>query len=79
MMMVWIETAKSLKNGDAKLQGLFECQPATKPKGEYFSMSFLTPEEMMQKKKARKMWKYVSFFVFTIVLVAGTTYLSYHL
>jgi hypothetical protein len=77
-MTVWIETAKSSKDGDEKLQWLFIFSQLPN-QGGYFIMSFLTPEEMLQKKKARKMWMYISLFVFTIALVAGTTYLTYHM
>jgi hypothetical protein len=42
-------------------------------------MSFLTPEEMMEKKKARKMWMYIGLFIFIATFIAGTTYLTYHL
>ncbi|MDX8344115.1 hypothetical protein [Rossellomorea sp. YZS02] len=42
-------------------------------------MSFLTPEEIVEKKKARKMWMYIGLFVFTIALVAGTTFLTYNM
>jgi hypothetical protein len=77
-MTVWIETAKSSKDGDEKLQWLIIFSQLPN-QGGYFIMSFLTPEEMLQKKKARKMWMYISLFVFTIALVAGTTYLTYHM
>jgi hypothetical protein len=77
-MVVWVETAKSLKDGDAKLQGLVSASQLPNL-GGINHMTFLTPEEMMEKKKARKMWMYIGLFVFTVALVAGTTYLTYHM
>ncbi|WP_268874478.1 hypothetical protein [Rossellomorea aquimaris] len=41
--------------------------------------TFLTPEEIMEKKKARKMWMYIGLFVFTVALIGGTTFLTYHI
>ncbi|MDT9026786.1 MULTISPECIES: hypothetical protein [Rossellomorea] len=40
-------------------------------------MAFLTPEEAMRKKKTQKVVTYVSFVIITILLIAGTTYLTY--
>ncbi|MHA7138204.1 hypothetical protein ACRTEV_13170 [Rossellomorea arthrocnemi] len=40
-------------------------------------MAFLTPEEVMRKKKTQKVVTYVSFIIITILLIAGTTYLTY--
>ncbi|MEL3970714.1 hypothetical protein AAEO50_00330 [Rossellomorea oryzaecorticis] len=40
-------------------------------------MAFLTPEEAMKKKKTQKVIMYISFFLITILLIAGTTYLTY--
>ncbi|WP_303049483.1 hypothetical protein [Bacillus sp. Marseille-Q1617] len=40
-------------------------------------MAFLTPEEAMKKKKIQKVFMYISFFLITILLIAGTTYLTY--
>jgi hypothetical protein len=53
-------------------------QPVTKPriKGD-IHMAFLTPEEAMKKKKTQKIIMYISFFLITILLIAGTTYLTY--
>jgi hypothetical protein len=77
-MTVWVETAKSLKDGDAKLEGLIIASQLPNQR-RIIIMSFLTPEEMLQKKKTRKMWMYISLFVFTIALIAGTTLLTYHM
>ncbi|MGG1630966.1 hypothetical protein [Rossellomorea sp. NRS-1567] len=40
-------------------------------------MAFLTPEEVMRKKKTKKAFMYIGFFIITILLIAGTTYLTY--
>lgn len=40
---------------------------------------FSTPEEIMEKKKNRKILMYISIFVATIVVIVGTTYLTYNL
>ncbi|WP_276607978.1 hypothetical protein [Bacillus sp. BHET2] len=42
-------------------------------------MSFLTPEEMYIRKKTKKKLMYAGLFVFTIILVAGTTILTYQM
>ncbi|MFI8577137.1 hypothetical protein ACIGEL_15630 [Rossellomorea aquimaris] len=42
-------------------------------------MSFLTPEEIVEKKKAKKMWMYIGLFAFIITLIAGTTFLTYNI
>ncbi|WP_323856371.1 hypothetical protein [Rossellomorea marisflavi] len=42
-------------------------------------MSFLTPEEMILKRRARKKLMYASLFIFTIAIIAGTTVLAYNM
>jgi hypothetical protein len=42
-------------------------------------LSFLTPEEIVEKKKTRKTLMYIGLFVFTIILIGGTTFLTYNL
>lgn len=42
-------------------------------------MSFLTPEEMILKKRARKKLMYATLFIFTIAIIAGTTVLAYNM
>ncbi|MGM0753008.1 MAG: hypothetical protein ACQET6_13875 [Bacillota bacterium] len=41
--------------------------------------SFLTPEEMYKRKKTRKKLMYAGLFLFTIILIAGTTVLTYQM
>ncbi|GLI84055.1 hypothetical protein ANABIO32_17530 [Rossellomorea marisflavi] len=42
-------------------------------------MSFLTPEEMILKRRARKKLMYATLFIFTIAIIAGTTVLAYNM
>ncbi|WP_262372012.1 hypothetical protein [Rossellomorea aquimaris] len=41
--------------------------------------SFLTPEEMHKRKKNRKKLLYAGLFLFTIILITGTTVLTYQM
>ncbi|WJV30733.1 hypothetical protein QTG56_06820 [Rossellomorea sp. AcN35-11] len=41
--------------------------------------SFLTPEQMYKRKKQKKRLLYAGLFLFTIILIAGTTLLTYQM
>ncbi|MEW4309138.1 hypothetical protein Q0N12_18135 [Rossellomorea marisflavi] len=42
-------------------------------------MSFLTPEEIILKKRAKKKLMYATLFIFTVAIIAGTTVLAYNM
>ncbi|WP_280515501.1 hypothetical protein [Bacillus sp. NTK074B] len=42
-------------------------------------MSFLTPEEIHLKKKLKKRLMYIGLFLFTVILIGGTTILTYQM
>lgn len=78
-----MKLAKSLKNGDAKLEGPLSFgkgQPAAiKKLRELDLMSnyqWLTPEEVQQKKARKKIMLYAAFILIAVMLSATVTILA---
>jgi hypothetical protein len=53
--------------------------PASYQDQGVINLSYLTPEEIVIKKKNRKFLTYFSIFIATIVIITGTTLLTYNL